>query len=67
MKSVPCIIAAIVAIGALEAYALYLGHNGVILSASIGVIAGLAGFGGGYITGLYKPVPAPAEKDADEK
>jgi hypothetical protein len=57
LKSVPCIIAAIVTIGGLELYALYLGHNGVILSATIGVIAGLAGFGGGYLAGLYKPVP----------
>jgi hypothetical protein len=62
LKSVPCIIAAIVTIGALEAYALHLGHDGVILASTIAVIAGLAGFGGGYLTGLYKPVP-PAESE----
>lgn len=66
MKSAPCIIAAIVTIGGLEGFALYLGFNGVILSAAIAVIAGLAGFGGGYVSGLYKPVPDPAEKKRKE-
>ena len=37
-------IVAIIIIGGLEAYAMHLGFNGVALSGSVAIIAGLGGF-----------------------
>lgn len=34
----------IIVIGALEAYALYLGHNGTYFSLTVAAIAGIAGY-----------------------
>ena len=48
-KSTPII--AIVVIGALVAYAMHLGINGVILAGAVAVVAGL----GGYIAPHKKP------------
>jgi len=42
---------AIAGIVILEAYALYLGHNGMLFSLAVGAIAGLAGF---KIRGLFR-------------
>lgn len=48
MKWTPAIIAMGV-IGALEAYALYLGINGALLAGTTAIIAGLGGFTAGKI------------------
>ena len=37
-------ICAIICITSLEAWALYLGHDGLILSATLAIIAGIAGY-----------------------
>lgn len=57
---------AIVAVSALEAYALHLGHNGTLLASAFALIGGLAGFSGGYAIGLYKPIPQDEEKDGEK-
>lgn len=49
MKWTPAIIAMLV-IGALEAYALYQGINGALLSGTVAIIAGLGGFTAGRIS-----------------
>ncbi|MBA7581335.1 hypothetical protein ES708_23237 [subsurface metagenome] len=41
---------AIIAITALEGYALYLGINGVLLAGTAAIIAGLGGFTAGRVT-----------------
>ncbi len=48
MKWIPAI-TAIIAITALEGFALYLGINGVLLAGTAAIIAGLGGFTAGRI------------------
>ena len=42
-KATPIVITAIMCIAALEAYALYLGHDGLLLCSMVAIIAGLGG------------------------
>ncbi len=48
MKWTPAIIAMII-IGGLEAFALYLGVNGALLAGTLAIIAGLGGFTAGKV------------------
>lgn len=48
-QSAPILIVAMVVVGALEGYALYLGHNGLLLTSAIGVICVLAGVKAGKV------------------
>lgn len=40
-------VAAILTVAGLDAYALHLGHNGILLATSIAIIAGIAGYSAG--------------------
>lgn len=62
MNRTVVITAAIFTVGGLEAFALYLGHNGAILSAAFALIGALAGAVTGYQIGLVKTPPSTAKK-----
>ena len=55
-----CKYTAIIVIGIIELYALYLGMNGIALSLTIGAVAGLGGFEVGRI---YKKVKTIKEEE----
>ena len=56
-----CKYTAIIVIGIIELYALYLGMNGIALSLTIGAVAGLGGF---EIGKVYKSIKVPKEEEA---
>ena len=56
-----CKYTAIIVIGIIELYALYLGMNGIALSLTIGAVAGLGGF---EIGKVYKTLKVVKEEKA---
>ena len=60
LKSMTVIISMLL-VGSLEFYALHLGHNGIMLTTTIAVIAGL----GGYSVKSINEAKKESKKDAD--
>ena len=56
-----CKYTAIIVIGIIELYALYLGMNGIALSLTIGAVAGLGGF---EIGKVYKSIKVVKKEEA---
>ena len=56
-----CKYTAIIVIGIIELYALYLGINGIALSLTIGTVAGLGGF---EIGKVYKSIKVAKKEEA---